>query len=1031
MNKNIEISIIFPAYNEEASIVSAVSKAVKFAQKKFSNFEIIVVNDGSKDKTGQLVLDFAKDNKSVRVINHSTNQGYGAAVWDGLKAAHGKYIFFTDSDLQFDIGELERFITYIKENDVVIGYRAKRHDPWMRKLNAWGWKWIVRILLGLKIKDVDCAFKLFKREVIEKIDVESHGATFSAELLYKIKKAHFEVKELPVKHMPRKAGSPTGAKLSVIRKAFIEIWCLYLKDPVLVKSRSIVVYLTAVLALFSSRIFLVSNSADFFDSNQYVWRATLPRFIEVLTTGHPPFHPLYNLFSSIFYKLHLVSDGIAAATLPSVVFGTLSIVVIFLLTKELFKNKIAWITALIYTFIPYVWISQITILVDATEHFFYFLSLYLIVLSLKSKKGYLLALFAGLMFGLALFSHTQAAIWAPAFLSMMVLFPKSLSRSEIGKTFTKIILFFIGAFALLLINAELLVIASATRSDLPYAATYLSALKYLILGNTGDRESLTIIGTSRLLCIVSTTLLYITSILGGIKLLINRKYKEFVALFIFIVPSSVLASSFIYENLYGRTLIIAMFPISTLAAYFISSIRPKWGNILGILILLQLIVVSVPAVWRYHATPPAFDELKTLEEGSLPGGIFVASNITKTFSNYKGEFVNFGDVGVGGGSVQEKTKNALDSGKPVFISHDAIIHPFRHYDGAFFDPRTTGSALGGYNGTLLSDMFTKYNFTLDKVASSYYDVSSYNVTSSPSDDFVHNIEANLDTGEIVFGRLLDQKKPVMSASIKMYNTSFCKTPIDDLTKNDLGFCLKRAISTDSRPETWSYTDKDGWFYLQKRTPMKYLAVSTSASQTRIPELKGQFILSKDSMINGRKVAEYDNSEDLRQATLLMDGSFYVVASKKYNSVNYQVFSFEYSADKTNRIFAKDLSGEAGQLRKNKQSSGGFVRSSAPGDKEGFLIGGPYLPLEEGKYRVKFALRSNHVSDKMVELNVASKNASLISAQKYIEDSEIMGDMFVLESLEFDVAQPQNDFEFRVRVPSNSIVELDYIELDKI
>ena len=100
-------------------------------------------------------------------------------------------------------------------------------------------------------------------------------------------------------------------------------------------------------------------------------------------------------------------------------------------------------------------------------------------------------------------------------------------------------------------------------------------------------------------------------------------------------------------------------------------------------------------------------------------------------------------------------------------------------------------------------------------------------------------------------------------------------------------------------------------------------------------------------------------------------------------------------------------------------------------KDGFLVGGPYLPLEEGRYRVKFALRSNYVSDKMVELNVASKNASLVSAQKYIEDSEIAGDMFVLESLEFNVTQPQNDFEFRVRVPSDSIVELDYIELDKI
>jgi len=192
-------------------------------------WEIIPVNDGSKDKTGEIIDRLAKEDPHVRPVHHVKNQGYGGAVISGYKASKYDLVFFTDGDLQFDLREITLLIEKIDEGDLILGYRKNRQDPWMRKLNAFLWGSLVKLLLGFRVRDVDCAFKMMKRKVVDKVDLTAGGAMVSTELLAKAHRENFRFVEVGVTHYPRKAGTQTGAKLSVILKAFKELFKLYRK----------------------------------------------------------------------------------------------------------------------------------------------------------------------------------------------------------------------------------------------------------------------------------------------------------------------------------------------------------------------------------------------------------------------------------------------------------------------------------------------------------------------------------------------------------------------------------------------------------------------------------------------------------------------------------------------------------------------------------------------------------------------------------------------------------------------------------
>ncbi len=227
MEKLAGLSAFFPAYNEEANVERMVDSFRGTLPQVAEDYEIIIVNDGSKDRTREIADRLTKEDPSVRAVQHERNQGYGAAVRSGIKACRKEYLFFTDGDGQFDVSQLSNLVPLLPGYDGVIGFRLNRQDPWTRKLNAWAWNRLVRLLLGLKVKDIDCAFKLFNRKVFEGMELESSGAMISTEMLVKIKDRGFKLKEVGVLHSPRLAGKQTGAKLKVILRAFRELFRFY------------------------------------------------------------------------------------------------------------------------------------------------------------------------------------------------------------------------------------------------------------------------------------------------------------------------------------------------------------------------------------------------------------------------------------------------------------------------------------------------------------------------------------------------------------------------------------------------------------------------------------------------------------------------------------------------------------------------------------------------------------------------------------------------------------------------------------
>ena len=228
VKKLASLSIFFPAYNEEKNIGHAIYQALRLAPQVSDSFEIIVINDGSKDKTAAVVKKIAQKHSEVRLVTQR-NRGYGGALKRGFKESRNEWIFFTDSDLQFNIQELKKFIKHTQNYQVVLGYRRNRAEGWKRQLIASALKIWNRILLGFprRIKDIDCAFKLLHKDVVRSIEpLFSDGAMVSTELLLKIHKAHCPYFQVSVTHYNRQHGTPTGNNIRVITKAVQDTFTL-------------------------------------------------------------------------------------------------------------------------------------------------------------------------------------------------------------------------------------------------------------------------------------------------------------------------------------------------------------------------------------------------------------------------------------------------------------------------------------------------------------------------------------------------------------------------------------------------------------------------------------------------------------------------------------------------------------------------------------------------------------------------------------------------------------------------------------
>ncbi len=228
-----QLSLFLPTYNEEGNIKKVILNAKKVLLKTAKNWEIIVINDGSIDRTEEITKNLSKEDSRIKVITHEQNRGYGGSLQTGFYNSKYNWITFTDSDGQFDFSEIDKFTTKAQETnaDLVIGYYKSRKVSKFKIITSKAWEFAVYLLFGLHVRDIDCGFKLISRTVIDTIPhLESErGAFVSSELLIKARKAGFKIVEIPVTHYPRIVGKGTGRDLSVIIKSFVDLFRLWRK----------------------------------------------------------------------------------------------------------------------------------------------------------------------------------------------------------------------------------------------------------------------------------------------------------------------------------------------------------------------------------------------------------------------------------------------------------------------------------------------------------------------------------------------------------------------------------------------------------------------------------------------------------------------------------------------------------------------------------------------------------------------------------------------------------------------------------
>ncbi len=218
--------MFFPCYNEEANVERTTQAALKMCRRVSDDFEVIIVNDGSKDGTAEIADRLAAEIPEVRAIHNNPNLGYGGALQAGFRAATKDWVFYTDGDGQFDFEEIDKLLPMLDDCDIVSAYRLDRKDSLVRKLNAFAWTSLVNVLFWLWLRDIDGAFKIFPRKLFDEIEMKSMGALIDAEVLARAKRLGYTIGQVGVHHYPRTAGEQSGANLGVILRAFKELFKL-------------------------------------------------------------------------------------------------------------------------------------------------------------------------------------------------------------------------------------------------------------------------------------------------------------------------------------------------------------------------------------------------------------------------------------------------------------------------------------------------------------------------------------------------------------------------------------------------------------------------------------------------------------------------------------------------------------------------------------------------------------------------------------------------------------------------------------
>lgn len=223
-----ELSVFFPFWNEEKNVKHVVENAIPVVKEVAVNWEILIIDDGSSDNTYQIGLELQKKHRNVRVVSHKPNRGYGAALKEGFENAKYKYIVFTDGDRQFNFEEVKKLIAVIGGSDIVIGFRRRRRDSYSRHILMYLLKVWDFIFFRFYFKDIDCGFKMFKKEALKQImPLRSEGAMITTEILAKATRKNLKIREVEVNHYPREYGAQSGANIAVVVRAILESFILW------------------------------------------------------------------------------------------------------------------------------------------------------------------------------------------------------------------------------------------------------------------------------------------------------------------------------------------------------------------------------------------------------------------------------------------------------------------------------------------------------------------------------------------------------------------------------------------------------------------------------------------------------------------------------------------------------------------------------------------------------------------------------------------------------------------------------------
>ncbi len=339
------LSVFFPLYNEEGNVLDRVEKATAVLENLRLDYEILLIDDGSADKTGQIADELANKNPKIRVIHHPKNLGYGEALKSGFYNARNEIIVYTDGDGQFDFAEVNKFLEKIEDHDLVIGYRIKRQDPFFRILFKKGWKLTLLAFFRLTLKDVDCGFKMVRKEVLEKIPhlQSSRGAMINAELAIKAKKKGFKISQVGVNHYPRLSGKPTGANINVISRSYLDLvslWWRLKEDKIMFILLLGILTLALALRVYKLdqyMIFLGDEGRDAIIVKDMVEGRHFPLIGPPTSVGNIYLGPLY--YYMMFPPMAIFNlSPIAAAAMVALI-GVLTVWFIYYLGKVWFGKR--------------------------------------------------------------------------------------------------------------------------------------------------------------------------------------------------------------------------------------------------------------------------------------------------------------------------------------------------------------------------------------------------------------------------------------------------------------------------------------------------------------------------------------------------------------------------------------------------------------------------------------------------------------------------------------------------------------------